>query len=188
MLEYQIASRIKSLRNNAGLTLEELAGRTGLSKGHLSKVENQRLSPSISSLAKIAQGLGVPVGSFFDQKQLPPPPLSLVRKGERQLTAGPVNTTEPYAFYSLTKIRRPKMLRPLLVLFSGAAGEEQEAAGHAGEEFLFLLKGRLKFTSGREEYILEPGDAVHFQAGVPHKAVALDGQPAECLVIIGSMT
>ncbi|MBW1712194.1 MAG: helix-turn-helix transcriptional regulator [Deltaproteobacteria bacterium] len=186
MIEQQIAAKIKAFRRSSGLTLEQLARRTGLSKGLLSRVENRKVSPPIATLARIAQGLGVPIASFFDQAQPRPAPLSLVRRQDRQ-SIGPVKTSGPYTYYSLTRMKQGKILEPFVVTF--AVDDNQDPAdlvNHAGEELLFVIKGRIKFTYGQEDYILEPGDAVHFEASLPHKAAALGGQPAECLILVGS--
>ena len=186
MIEEQIAIKIRSLRRAAGLTLDGLAKRTGLSKGLLSKIENHKASPPIATLAKIAEGLATPIAAFFEQDSLPPEPLSLVRVDDRQRAAGPVAKSGPYTYYSLTRLKQRRWLEPLIVRFEPGDRPASDRVDHVGEEMVYVLNGRLKFFYGRGEYVLEPGDAVHFDSGVPHKAAALDGTPADCLVVIGT--
>ena len=186
MIEQQIAAKIKALRRSAGLTLEELAKRTGLSKGLLSKVENHKTSPPIATLARIAEGLEAPIASFFEEDSLPPEPLSLVRKKERQKAVGPVVKSGPYTYYSLTRLKQRRCLEPLIVVFEPGRRPATDQVDHPGEELVYVLSGRIKFIYGRNEYILEPGDALHFDPSIPHKAAALDDQAAECLIIVGT--
>ena len=186
MIEEQIAFKIRSLRRKAGLTLEELAKRTGLSKGLLSKIENHKTSPPIATLAKIADGLAAPLASFFDEDSRPPEPLSLVRRTKRQMAVGPVVKSGPYNYYSLTRLKQRRCLEPLIVIFEPGTRPISDRVDHPGEELIYVLKGRLKLFYGRSEYVLEPGDAVHFDPSVPHKASALDGVQAECLIVVGA--
>ena len=187
MIEQQIAAKIRFLRRTAGLTLEELARRTGLSKGLLSKVENHKTSPPIATLAKIAEGLATPISSFFEEDSLPPEPFSLVRRDQRQKAAGPVVKSGPYTYYSLTRLKQRRCLEPLIVIFEPGNRPPSDQVDHLGEELIFVLNGRIKFYFARSEYILEPGDAIHFDSSVPHKASALDNVPAECLIIVGTL-
>ncbi len=166
--------------------MEELAKRTGLSKGLLSKVENHRTSPPIATLAKIAEGLATPIAAFFEEDSLPPEPLSLVRRNDRQMAAGPVVKSGPYTYFSLTRLKQRRCMEPLVVVFKPGARPDSDRVDHPGEELVYVLSGRIKFFYGRSEYILEPGDAVHFDSSVPHKASALDGIPAECLIVVGA--
>lgn len=186
MIEHQIATKIRALRQAAGLTLEDLANRTGLSKGLLSKVENHKTSPPIATLAKIAEGLESPIAAFFEEDSLPPEPLSLVRGDDRPKAVGPVVKSGPYTYYSLTRLKQRRCLEPLIVIFEPGDRPATDQVDHQGEELIFVLTGRLKFLYGRDEYILEPGDSLHFDPSVPHKAAALDGAPAECLIVIGA--
>ncbi|MBW2565134.1 MAG: helix-turn-helix transcriptional regulator, partial [Deltaproteobacteria bacterium] len=67
MLEKKIADKIHEIRKNKGLTLAQLGDATGLSKGLLSRIENNQVSPPIATLSKIARGLEVPIGIFFEE-------------------------------------------------------------------------------------------------------------------------
>jgi transcriptional regulator with XRE-family HTH domain len=186
MIEQQIAIKIRLLRQSSGLTLEELSRRTGLSKGLLSKVENNKTCPPIATLVKIAEGLGTPIASFFEEDSLPPEPLSLVRKDQREKAVGPVVKSGPYTYFSLTRLRQRRCLEPLIVVFEPGKRPASDRVEHLGEELIFVLKGRLQFFYARNAYVLEPGDAIHFDPSLPHKASALDNAPAECLIVVGT--
>jgi len=67
MLEKKIANKIREIRKNKGLTLAQLSQEIGLSKGLLSRIENNQVSPPIATLSKIAQGLDVHIGIFFEE-------------------------------------------------------------------------------------------------------------------------
>ena len=70
MLEKKIADKIHEIRKNKGLTLAQLGDATGLSKGLLSRIENSQVSPPIATLSKIARGLEVPIGIFFEEDEV----------------------------------------------------------------------------------------------------------------------
>lgn len=187
MVEQLLASKIRALRKQRGLTLEDLARAANLSKGLLSKVENNKVSPTIATLIKISQGLQVPVSSFFDEIDQGSTPLSLVRARQRE-GQDKVATSGPYSYQSLTSLRGRKILEPFFVTYFPDSRYRRHRENHKGEEFMFVLQGRLEFSYGDEKTVLEPGDSVHFDSKVLHTATALDGVPAECLGIVGYFT
>ena len=91
----ELAQRIRAIRRERGLTLEEVASKSGLTRSWLSKVENFRVTPSLPALSQIAQVLGIPVAELvrgLDET----PPLIVVRRGERKVVdrdQSEINTT-----------------------------------------------------------------------------------------------
>ena len=83
MIEKQIADKIKLIRKSKGMTLAQLGDVTNLSKGLLSRVENNLVSPPIATLSKIAQGLEVPIGIFFEDADTDQSRFAVTHKDER---------------------------------------------------------------------------------------------------------
>jgi transcriptional regulator with XRE-family HTH domain len=160
-----IGQRIKELRLERGLTLEEAAERTGCSAGFLSQLERNRAAPSISMLYSIARALGVSITHFFPAVVNP---TKVVRAEER----------EPFRFegspiiYTLLSTQfADRIMESLLVTIEPDDGSlpADEYRAHPGEEFGYVLDGTLRLWIENERYDLLPGDSIHFMATVKHR-------------------
>lgn len=157
----QIGPRLRAARRAAGLTLDELAQRSELTKGFLSQLERDLTTPSVGSLLRICEVLDLPVGELFDTQQGP-----LVRAAQRAPIAfGGSGVDE----FQLT----PAAERRLLVLASEIApggGSGEEAYRLASEaEFVHVLDGLLDIEIDGVEYRLAAGDSLTFDADAPHR-------------------
>jgi transcriptional regulator with XRE-family HTH domain len=153
-----LADRIRSLRTSAGFTLEQLAEKTGMPRGMISKVENFRVTPSLPTLAKIAEAFGISTSQLLaglDERSS----LVIVRRDERQEqpASDPASAVRTFA---LAHKRAIKRMEPLLWELS--PGKSQEATLRASDEaFLMLLDGSIELTCGPTTHRLEPGDCAY---------------------------
>jgi transcriptional regulator with XRE-family HTH domain len=160
-----IGQRIKDLRLERRLTLEEVAERTGCSAGFLSQLERNLAAPSISMLYSIAGALDVPISHFFPEMINPP---KVVRADEREtfrFEGSPIT-------YSLLTTQFPdRVMESLIVLIEPSDGKlpADEYRAHPGEEFGYVLDGTLRLWIVDERYDLHPGDSIHFLATVKHR-------------------
>ncbi len=179
-----IGTRIAELRARAGLTLEQLAGLTGFSKGYLSKIENSHKVPPIGSLARIAAALRTDMTALLHPPSgAGPGGLSVVRAGERQpVVRG--GTAFGYDYVSLADNHRDKRMEPFLFTFPSQI-DKYVFFEHEGEEFMFVLTGRVEWQAGGEKLVLEPGDSIYFDARLPHRGRSLEGE-ASALVVTWS--
>lgn len=180
-LEKLVGSRIAEARSRAGITLDRLAALTGFSKGYLSKIENSRKVPPIGSLARIAAALKTDITDLLHPPSAAPEGgLSVVRAGERRpVVRG--GTAFGYDYVSLADNRRDKKMEPFLFTFPSRI-DKYVFFEHEGEEFMFVLTGRVEWQAGSRKLVLEPGDSVYFDARMPHRGRALDGE-ATALVV-----
>lgn len=180
-LEKLVGSRIAEARARAGITLDRLAALTGFSKGYLSKIENSRKVPPIGSLARIAAALKTDITDLLHPPSAAPEGgLSVVRAGERKpVVRG--GTAFGYDYVSLADNRRDKKMEPFLFTFPSRI-DKYVFFEHEGEEFMFVLTGRVEWQAGSRKLVLEPGDSVYFDARMPHRGRALDGE-ATALVV-----
>lgn len=175
--EKQIISKIKSLRKSQGVTLEELAKRTSLTKGYLSQIESSSKTPPFSTLDKIAYALGVDITYFFvdNESEQEDASLIIVRPEERK-KVDPGGFRRGYGYESLAYKKKGKNMEPYLIttLDSHPTG----AFKHDGEEFLHILEGVMEFNHGGKKYILKKGDSVYFDSGIEHYTTKIlgDGQ------------
>lgn len=171
-----IGLRLRSLRRERGWRLEDLAERTGLSKAYLSRLESGERQPSLTALFGVARAYGVSFSALLE----PEPEtqsLAVVRANENNVQRG-----NGLLYSKLSNGSMTFNLRPLrIVVPAERAGDTLYQ--HEGEQWLYILSGRLCLELGDEELVLGPGDAAHFDADNPHKLSALDGQDAEVILV-----
>jgi transcriptional regulator with XRE-family HTH domain len=174
-----IASHVRSRRLEIGLTVGQLADRSGMSKGMLSKIENAQTSPSLSTLERLASALDMPVTSLFRGlaeerdavfvKAGSGP--EIVRRGTR---AG-------HTYVLLGSLRGPyKRVEPLLVSLDKSS-EVFPLFQHAGIEVLYMLEGVMEYSYGGERYRMEKGDTLQFEGDIPHGPTQLIKTPIRFL-------
>lgn len=159
----QLSQRIREMRTSAGLTLEELAEKTGMTRGVISKIENFRVTPSLPTLAKIAEAFGVSTADLLaglDQR----PQIVVVRKEERQEIT---RDGSAIRYFALAHKRAIKLMEPMLLEIQPGKGRDEKLA-HEGEEFVMVVDGTIEYEYGDESYRLEPGDCIYDDGSVQH--------------------
>lgn len=178
-----IGSQVRSLRNRRELTLQDLSDLTGLSKPNLSQIENNLVTPPIATLLKIATALGVEIGYFF-QSIGSDSGMVVVRKADRFGGAkGPHISHIGYQYEPLAYPKVDKTMEPFIVHMEERTAEAIVYNTHRGEEFLYVLEGKLEFRRSDNVVILEEGDSLYFDSAIPHGYRGIGG-PAKTLVII----
>ncbi|AIR90862.1 helix-turn-helix domain-containing protein [Pseudomonas cremoricolorata] len=171
--------QLRVLRKKMGMTLEQLAEQTGLTKSYLSKVERGLSSPSIAVALKLAKALNAQAEELFSDQALPAEGYSLVRAQPRESDAsGPAHV--PLARHIGDRALLPFMVYPPRS-FAHSAFKE-----HLGEEFVFVHRGTVEVDFGNESLILEEGDALHFNAQKSHRIRTVSEQQAQLLVVVHS--
>ncbi|MEE3923826.1 helix-turn-helix domain-containing protein [Pseudomonas viridiflava] len=173
--------QLKILRKKMGITLEQLASQTDLTKSYLSKVERGLSSPSIAVALKLAKALKVQAEELFSDEPLPVEGYSLVRRQQRD---APTELT-PHTHVPLARHIGHRALLPFMVYpprsFTHSAFKE-----HLGEEFVYVHRGSVEVDFGSERLILEEGDALHFNAQKSHRIRTVSETQAELLVVVHS--
>lgn len=182
MIEKRIADKIRQIRKNKGLTLAQLGEKVGLSKGLLSRIENNQTSPPIATLANISQGLGVPISIFFEDEGENQKEYAVTRKDKRKQVVSR-GTKIGFTYYSLTSMKSQHMIDPFIIHYPVIKKEPKVLFDHPGEEFLFVLKGKMELIYGKEKIRLEAGDAIHFDPSKPHRGQNIGKEVSKCLVI-----
>jgi transcriptional regulator with XRE-family HTH domain len=171
-----VGGRLRRLRGERGWRLEDLAERTGLSKAYLSRLESGERQPSLTALFSIARAYGISFSALFEPE--PEVQGSVVTRGN----GGPIQRGNGLLYSKLSGGNWTFNLRPLRVVVP-AEREGETLYQHEGEQWLYVLSGRLHLEIGEEEFVLEPGDAAHFDAGNPHRLAAWDGKDAEIILV-----
>jgi quercetin dioxygenase-like cupin family protein/DNA-binding XRE family transcriptional regulator len=156
-----VGSKIRSLRQRQGRTLDDIATVSQLSKPFLSQVERDHASPSITSLVSIAKALGVPVSYFVDT----PTEEGCVRRGKDLQFFTFADSADLFA--RLSNQSGGRQLEAILVRMP--PGERpSEVTTHAGEEFVHVLSGEVTITLEGKSFVLGAGDSAHYESTVPH--------------------
>ncbi|CAN5327492.1 XRE family transcriptional regulator [soil metagenome] len=171
-----VGGRLRRLRGERGWRLEDLAERTGLSKAYLSRLESGERQPSLTALFSIARAYGISFSALFEPE--PEVQGSVVTRGN----GGPIQRGKGMLYSKLSGGNWTFNLRRLRVVVP-AEREGETLYQHEGEQWLYVLSGRLHLEIGEEEFVLEPGDAAHFDAGNPHRLAAWDGKDAEIILV-----
>ncbi|MDQ3026966.1 MAG: helix-turn-helix domain-containing protein [Pseudomonadota bacterium] len=176
-----IGERVAKLRTQSGLTLDQLASQTGFTKSYLSKIENSRKVPPIGTLSRIAHALKTEITELLhDPATGSSRAFTLVRSNER-LPVVRGGTAFGYDYVSLADTKSHKKMEPFLFTFPSQI-DKHVFFEHEGEEFLFVLSGRVEWQAGSDKVILTPGDSIYFDSRLPHRGRALDGE-ATALVV-----
>lgn len=157
----QLGRKIRDLRLRRGLTVQQLADASHLSKGFVSQVENDRTSPSLATLHDLAAALRTSV-SYLVADDEPTP--HVVRAAERPLLDIGDESVRVEVLSALPR-RNLELLR--LELPPGTSGEERPHS-YDGEECVLCLEGSVLLRQGDRSYVLEPGDSCHYDGRVPH--------------------
>ncbi|GAB1811170.1 helix-turn-helix domain-containing protein [Mycobacterium sp. MUNTM1] len=163
---------LRAVRKQRGLTLEELARQTGLTKSYLSKIERRCSTPSIAVALKVAKALDVDVGRLFSeeaaQEKITVERAPRDAEGERYRVL---------ASSLLGKSMSPFVVRPTEQLADDPHPE------HAGQEFMFVHAGTVELDYGDQTFTLGPGDSAYFDASVSHKIRAVGAERAQVVVV-----
>jgi transcriptional regulator with XRE-family HTH domain len=181
---FAVAKRVREVRQELGLTVGQLAERSGISKGMLSKIENAQASPSLATLGRLSSALSVPVTSFFrglDEEHdavfvAAGSGIEIVRQGTRT----------GHRYQLLGTLRGPsRRMEPLLVTLTERT-EVFPLFQHDGTELIYMLDGVMRYGSGMSAYLLQPGDALQFDGSVAHGPAELIELPIRFLSVIAT--
>ncbi|KWF61812.1 helix-turn-helix domain-containing protein [Burkholderia pseudomultivorans] len=174
----RIGQRIRRLRREAKKTLLEVATEARLSVGFLSQVERHLTGISISSLVNVAKALNVPLGALIDQPRQAQPDS---HQGRRESYAVD-RTSQWYERLSTTFVG--SQINAVKVQMM--EGYRSEWVAHGGDEFVYVLDGRICYTVGKKDYPLSAGDSLHFDARKRHRVANVGDGPAE-LIVVGTL-
>jgi transcriptional regulator with XRE-family HTH domain len=162
-MDVNVGARLRKLRKMHGLSQRELAKRAGVTNGMISLIEQNRASPSVSSLKKVLDGFPVSLADFFTAEFAPNNQV-FYRAGELpDMGAGDV------AFRLVGYNHADRSMSILHEVYPVDSDTGEEMLRHHGEEGGFVVRGRIELTVGGETQVLGPGDAYYFDSRIPHR-------------------
>ncbi|NKB58380.1 MAG: helix-turn-helix domain-containing protein [Alphaproteobacteria bacterium] len=184
-MEQQIGPRLRKIRKRCGYTLEELASKTGLTKGYLSKIETSKKVPPIATLSRLSEAVGCEIAYFFQDHEganRVEDRISVVRAEERRLVVRG-GSSFGYDYRSLAHGYSDKSMNPFVFTFP-ADVQGDTFFEHDGEELIFILGGAVEFEIAEKRLRLQTGDSVYFDSSLPHRGRSIGDENAQALVVI----
>jgi transcriptional regulator with XRE-family HTH domain len=158
--DLRVGARLRTLRRERGLTIEQVASATGLTKGFISQLERDTTTPSLSSLARICDALGVRMGDVFHAGS--PELVRMIRRDERPA----VDWNPNHVLLSPPQEKRLQAIESHIPPGGSAGDELYSFPGDV--EFVYVLAGVLELRVGEETYRLDAGDVLTYPLREPH--------------------
>jgi len=181
-----IGRKVQELREKRQLTIMDLAAKTGLAKSVLAEIEAGELIPPVAVLLKLAKAMNVGMAYFFQDTTVTDK-VSVTRKDQRIRIRRRPHHHEgevDYIYESLETKKPDKHMEPLFVEFQPMETGDMIFSTHEGEEFVYLLEGKLEFRTHERTEVLTPGDAVYFESDIGHAFRGLDNKAAKAIVVV----
>jgi len=174
--EQQVGDHLRDVRTRQGLSVRALAARAGCSPSFISQVEHGQASPSISSLERLVQALGMTLGDFF--RAATPP--SVVRSHER---AALIGSWPGAQIETLAAAGAASALQPVMITLEPGGQSASPPYARDGESFAFVCEGDVLLTLGDATHPLSRGDAATFSSETPHRWENAGGELARLVVV-----
>ena len=177
----QIAERLKGLRDVLELSIDDVAGVCGISSEKYLELESGNVDISVSILHRISQAYSVELTTLMFGDEPKMSSYFVTRKGK----GISVERTKAYKYQSLAAGFSKRKADPFMVTVHPKPDDEPiYQNSHAGQEYNYVISGRMQIQISGKDLILEEGDSIYFNSGLPHGMKALDGKEVKFLAII----
>jgi len=158
-----VGSRLRELREARNISMRGLAAKSGLSANALSMIERGKTSPSVSTLYKLSEGMGVDITAFFGEP-VERQPIVFMKAAER-----PRVSFQRGIWEDLGGANFVGRMEPFVLTLENGGGSGLNVMKHSGHEFVFCLRGSLEYQVENQVFLLEPGDSLIFAANIRHR-------------------
>lgn len=178
-----LGDRIRKAREVHNLTIQELSNRTKIDAATLKRVEENKMIPPLGALVKLGKaletGMSYLISPGVDQ------PVTLVRADQRKKTShrlGKSSESYGYFYESLAPEKANRSMEPFIVTLTPS--EKVQPSSHDGQEFLFVMEGRMMAQVGTQREYLNPGDAIYYDSSEPHFVKCVGDKEAKILAVL----
>ena len=164
----KVGERVRQVREKRGLSREDISSRTDIDMTLLSQIEDGKVAPPLGTIIKLAKALEMKMGYFIAGKG--DQAYTIVRREDRKIVSrydSKKINHYGYEYQSLAPLKKNRHMEPFLVTLEPSETEEERST-HAGQEFIFVLQGKMEVRLEEEIHILVPGDAIYYDSTVPH--------------------
>jgi transcriptional regulator with XRE-family HTH domain len=169
----KIGERVRKIRNQRGLTLQDVASYTGFSKALISQIENNVVTPPINTLSKIAKVLNVKMTYFFEE-EIDSGDYYVVKKSDRKLIFRE-GVKHGYIYEELAKVPDFENMEIFMVTIKASVGEKK-LFSHEGYEYLYIKRGRVRVYLNDDIVDVDEGDSLAFNSRIPHYLECPEGE------------
>jgi quercetin dioxygenase-like cupin family protein len=173
--EQSVGQKITRLRKDR-LTITELANETGLTADFIQKVETGEVLPPVGVLLRISKALSIDSASLFSGEA--------EKEASEKRRRSFMKRTQEYSYQVLTPAAENKHLKAFHVTIEPREEHRMVEYSHEGEEFLYVLKGKIEVLVGENSNILKRGESLHFNSAIVHKVKNLGSEPAKMIAVI----
>jgi transcriptional regulator with XRE-family HTH domain len=174
--EPNVGTRLRRMRDRQGYSLRALAERCGLSINAISQIERGENSPTVATLQRLANALGVQITDFFQEEARQKTVLVKRDQGLRSQSNGVI-------MESLGMGLSDQQLEPFRMVIQPGGGQMDDPVSHSGQEFIYCLEGEIEYTVGGRVVRLEQGDSLLFDATQLHGYRNQTDQRAVILIV-----
>lgn len=178
----QIGDRIKRIRKEKGLSITELSQLTGFEKTLLEDIERNKVCPQLGTMIKLSKALDSALQRLISEEGQKM--YAVTRRSERNIVTRSTSrdgSRSAYTYMSLAPEVKGRHMEALIVELEKI--EDEERSVHSGEEFIYVLEGKVELDIGDDHFVLEPGDSAYYLSTVPHLLSAQDGRATILAVI-----
>lgn len=170
-----VGARLKKLRQQKGLSLEELSAMTGFDVEFMAAIEKSKIQPQLGTMMKLSKALDAAFGRLVSGTG--DRPYTIVRKNQGRViqrsTSGK-GARQAYTYYSLAAQVKGRHMEALAVQLDEDPGSHDSV--HGGEEFIYVISGTVTLNIGDDQFDLQPGDSAYYLSTTPHRLSAKGGK------------
>jgi quercetin dioxygenase-like cupin family protein len=170
---HQIGAKIKAMRMAKKISLQDLANEIGYSPDYIKKIEEGEITPPVGFLLQLSKAMAIDSGRLLTDEEK-----------EEKRRKGYLKRTQAYSYQTLTPGAERKHLSAFLVTIEPKKNHRMVEYRHEGEEFIYVLEGKLEVMVGESRNIVPEGKSIHFNSAISHKLNNLSDKEAKLLVVI----
>ena len=174
--EVSVGRKIKKARTDKNISLYDMANDTGMSIEYIKELESGKAMPSVGTLLQISKALQIDSGLLFKDPEATAE--SRVKAYEKR--------TDNYAYEALTPGTENKHLKAFRIVIDPMKVHEGVGYQHEGEEFVYVIKGKVEVKVGDHQNILTADQSLHFNSGIKHQMTNVSNKKAELIVVVYS--
>ena len=182
----KIGKKIKEFREFRQISIEALALSANLDVSQLEHIEKKGNVPSLGYLIKISRALGVRIGTFLDDHEQIGP--VVIKSGDEKTSMSfstkDEKNKEHLNFFSLASNKSGRHMEPFIVEIEPQKEPDYKLSTHEGEEFIFVLEGKIEINYGKDIFELNQGDSIYLDSVVSHNIHAAGNQIAKILAVV----
>jgi len=167
--------RLAKLRREKKLTLKNLANETGLNSTHISQIEKGEVIPPVAVILQLSRALEIDSSLLLREER---------KQAGNRSDEDYRKRTEDYTYQTLTPEARHKHLKAFKIFIDPKSDHKGVSYQHLGEEFIYVLTGKIEVMVGENKNTLEPGQSLHFNSSIVHKLRNVSAEKAELLVVL----